>query len=387
MPELDPPRRLLMGSGPSAPETRVLRAMALPPLPADHPEYAALLDDLTCQLRDVFCARSANALVVPGASRSGIEAVLNSLVEPGDRVLVAVYGHFGELLCTLASRHGAAVERVDAEWGRSVDPAAVSAAVRKTRPKLVAVVHADTSTGILQPLDEIGRVCAEVGSLLVVDAVLSIGGCEVNVDGWGIDAVIGGLQKCLGGPPGLAPVAYSERAAEAMQARTTQPRSRYLDLRRLHRAWQRPAAAEMPTPMLYALREALRLIEEEGLPERWRRHAQAGASLRAGIRAMGLELFADQEHAVPTITLVRVPKGIGEAEVRAQLLDEHGVEIMAAFGPLRGKVWRIGTMGTNATLAAVLHVLAALEAVLSAQGMRLLRGAAVDAAAHDLGRR
>ena len=380
MGKLDPPRRLLMGSGPSNAEARVLRAMALPPLPSDHPECAALLDDLTCDLRKLFCASSAIALVVPGASRSGIEAILNSLVEPGDRVLVAVYGHFGELLCTLASRHGADVERIDAEWGHIVDPAAVSVALRKTRPKLVAVVHADTSTGMLQPLDEIGRACRDTGSLLVVDAVLSIGGCEVNVDVWGLDAVVGGMQKCLGGPPGLAPLVYSTRAAEAMAARTTPAYSRYLDLRRLHEAWQRPGESEMATPMLYALREALRRVDDEGSSARWQRHAQAAASLRAGLQAMGLELFGDRRHAVPMITLVRVPDGVDEAALRSQILDEHGVEIMAAFGPLRGKVWRIGTMGTNATLASVLQVLAALEAVLSRRGLSLPRGAGVDAA-------
>jgi (S)-ureidoglycine---glyoxylate transaminase len=380
MAKLDPPRRLLMGSGPSNAEARVLRAMARPPLPSHHPEYAAVLDDLTCDLRKVFCASSAIALVVPGASRSGIEAVLNSLVEPGDRVLVAVYGHFGELLCTLASRHGADVERVDAEWGHIVDPAAVSVALRKTRPKVVAVVHADTSTGTLQPLDEIGRACRDTGSLLVVDAVLSIGGCEVNVDAWGLDAVVGGMQKCLGGPPGLAPLVYSTRAAKAMAARTTPAYSRYLDLRRLHEAWQRPGESEMATPMLYALREALRRVDEEGSSARWQRHAQAAASLRTGLQAMGLELFGDRRHAVPMITLVKVPDGIDEAAVRAQMLEEHGVEIMAAFGPLRGKVWRIGTMGTNATLPMVLQVLAALEAVLSGRGFSLPRGAGVDAA-------
>jgi (S)-ureidoglycine---glyoxylate transaminase len=380
MGKLRPPRRLLMGSGPSDAEAGVLRAMALPPLPSDHPAYAALLDDLTCDLRKLFCASSAIALVVPGASRSGIEAVLNSLVEPGDRVLVAVYGHFGELLCTLASRHGADVERVDVEWGHIVDPAAVSLALREARPKVVAVVHADTSTGMLQPLDEIGRACREAGSLLVVDAVLSIGGCEVNVDAWGLDAVVGGMQKCLGAPPGLAPLAYSTRAAEAMAARTTPAHSRYLDLRRLHQAWQRPGEFEMATPMLYALREALRMVHEEGSSARWQRHARAAASLRAGLQAMGLELFGDRQHAVPMITLVRVPDGIDEAAARAQMLEEHGVEIMAAFGPLRGKVWRVGTMGSNATLPAVLQVLAALEAVLSRRGLSLARGAGVEAA-------
>ncbi len=330
---------------------------------------------ITCDLRELFCASASMPQIVPGASRSGIEAVLNSLIEPGDRVVVGVYGHFGELLCTLASRHGAEVVRVDAEWGQIVEPASMIQAIRAHRPKLAAIVHADTSTGIVQPLEDIGRACAESGTVLVVDAVLSIGGCEVNVDGWRIDAAIGGLQKCIGGPPGLAPTVLSSRALDAMRARKSRPRSRYLDLPRLL-----DASDEVPTPMIYALAEALKAIADEGLRNRWQRHLDASRHLRAGLLAMGVLLFADQQHRVPMITLVQVPDGLDEAEVRQQLLEQHGVEIMAAFGPLRGKVWRIGTMGVNASLPSVLQVLGALGTVLAARGVRVNRGAAVDAA-------
>jgi (S)-ureidoglycine-glyoxylate aminotransferase len=291
-----------------------------------------------------------------------------------------VYGHFGELLCTLAAKHGAQVERVDADWGRCVEPEALVAAVRRGPPKLVAVVHADTSTGILQPLEDLGRACQDEGSALLVDAVLSIGGCEVNMDGWGLAAVVGGMQKCLGGPPGLAPVVFSNGVAERLERLVGVPASDYLDLRRLARSWRDPRDGELPTPMLYALDAALAIVLEEGLEARWQRHVAAARALRAGIDAMGLERFGDARHAVPMITLVRVPDGVGEAEVRQQLLDEHGVEIMAAFGPLRGQVWRIGTMGTNARLASVLHVLSALEAVLLSRGVRLPRGEAVEVA-------
>jgi (S)-ureidoglycine-glyoxylate aminotransferase len=290
-------------------------------------------------------------------------------------VLVGVYGHFGELLCTLATRRGAQVERVDAAWGQCVEPDAMIARIKRRRPKLTAIVHADTSTGILQPLAEIGRACHEVGSLFVVDAVLSIGGCEVSVDDWSIDAAIGGMQKCLGGPPGLAPLTYSARVAQALARRTTACDSTYLDLRRLAHG-----PSELPMPMLYALREALRMIDEETLEARWRRHERASRALRHGLEAMGLELYSDPAHRAPMITLVQVPQGLDDAGVRQQLLDEHGVEIMAAFGPLRGQVWRIGTMGTNARQAAVLQALGALEAVLAARGMRVPRGAGVDAA-------
>ncbi|MGI9147588.1 MAG: pyridoxal-phosphate-dependent aminotransferase family protein [Chloroflexota bacterium] len=376
---LDPPRRLLMGSGPSNPEPRVLQALATPPIAPDDPAFGLLLDDVSALGQAVFQTTNVCTLAVPGASRAGIEAVLASTVEPGDSVLVGVYGHFGELLCTLAARHGAAVERVDAEWGTSLDSDQVAVRVRQRRPKVVALVHADTSTGILQPLAAIGRACAEVGSLFVVDAVLSLGGCEVAVDEWRVDAAIGGLQKCLGGPPGLAPITYSDRVRQVHR----RPDSTYLDLAQLEAIWverQGLETAAMSTSMLVAARESLRLVMDEGLVPRWERHRQASRAMRVGLRAMGLELFGDQASSVPMISLVRVPDAIDEAGVREQLLRQHGIEIMAAFGPLRGRVWRLGTMGTNARLASVLATLSALEAVLASRGFGLDRGAAVDAA-------
>ena len=378
---LDPPRRLLMGSGPSNPEPRVLQALATPPIAPDDPAFGRLLDDVSALARAVFQTRSACTLAVPGASRAGIEAVLASIITPGDAVLVGVYGHFGELLCTLATRHGGVVERVDAAWGTAVDPAELVARVRRRPPKLVAIVHADTSTGILQPLEAIGRACREAGALFMVDAVLSLGGCEVAVDACHIDAAVGGLQKCLGGPPGLAPVTYSSQAREVVQQGRSE--STYLDLARHEAVWverQGLDTAAMSTSMLVAAREALQMVIDEGLARRWERHRQASRALRAGLEAMGLGLFGERAHSVPMITLIRVPDGVDESGVREQLLREHGVEIMAAFGPLRGRVWRVGTMGTNARLPSVLAALSALEAVLASRGFGLSRGAAVDAA-------
>jgi len=372
-----------MGSGPSNPEPRVLQAMIAAPVAPDDPSFAALLDDVTELGRIVFRTNNRCVLFCPGASRAGIEAVLASVIEPEDRVLVGVYGHFGELLCTLATRHGARLARVDAEWGEPVDADDMVARIRRDRPKLVAIVHADTSTGILQPLGAIGAACGESGALLLVDAVLSIGGCRVEVDGWSLDATVGGLQKCLGGPPGLAPVTFSNRLEAMLAVRRGRPRTAYLDLRRLAAAWIERHdldASEMPTPMLLAAREALRMIVEEGLEARWQRHERASRALRAGLEAMGLERFGNRACSVPMITLVRVPDGVDDADVREQLLVEHGVEIMAAFGPLRGRVWRIGTMGTNACLPSVLAVLAGLEAMLASRGFRLPRGAGVEAA-------
>ncbi|HEY1294027.1 MAG TPA: alanine--glyoxylate aminotransferase family protein [Chloroflexota bacterium] len=382
---LDPPRRLLMGSGPSNAEVRVLQALAATPLPADDPAFEPVLHELADRLRLVFQASTDSAaLAVPGASRAGLEAVLASVIEPGDRVMVGVYGHFGELLCTLAARHGAQVERVEAEWGT---PVAANLLARRMReqgrqpPSLVAIVHADTSTGIVQPLEEIGAACRETGALLLVDAVLSIGGCEVAVDGWQIDAAVGGLQKCLGGPPGLALVTLSRRYLDALVVRHSPPQTAYLDLAQALHTWAAPhARTEMSTPMLMAAHEALGMVLDEALPARWRRHQRASQALRRGLDAMGLQRFGDAEHSVPMITLVQVPDGVDEAGVREQLLIEHGIEIMAAFGPLRGRVWRIGTMGTNAALPSVLAVLGGLEAVLASRGFAVVRGAAVDAA-------
>lgn len=365
-----------MGSGPSNAEPRVLQAMVTPSLSASNPAYATLTEEVGALLNRVFQAPSSHrGLPVPGASRSGLEAVINSVVEPGDRVIVGVYGHFGELLCTLAQRHGAVVERVDADWGQPVDPEAMAGAIRKHPPKLAAIVHADTSTGILQPIDAIGAACRETGALLLIDAVLSIGGCDVNVGTFNADAAVGGLQKCLGGPPGLALVTCSARLGAAMAARKSKPHSAYLDLARLS-----AASPERPTQMLFAAHEALRIVMDEGLDERWRRHETASRLLRAGLTAMGLERFGDPRHSVPMITLAKVPEGVDDAGVRQQLLEEHGIEIMAAFGPLRGRVWRIGTMGTNARLPSVLAMLSALEAVLASRHFQLERGAAVDAA-------
>jgi len=358
--------------------------MAAAPIGPDDPSYSGLLGDVSCLARAVFRTANACTLAVPGASRAGIEAVVASLVEPGERVLVGVYGHFGELLCSLAERHGATVERVEAaEWGRPVEPDDIVARVRHNPPSMVAIVHADTSTGILQPLEAVGNACRETGALFVVDAVLSLGGCRLDVDAWNVDAAIGGMQKCLGGPPGLAPLTCSDRALDVRARRATLPHSAYLDLARLKAIWVDRVgleAAALSTSMLLAAREALRMVVDEGLDARWARHLQASRALRAGLEAMGLELFGDPAHTVPMITLVRVPDGIDEVGVREQLLLQHGVEIMAAFGPLRGRLWRIGTMGTNARLPSVLNVLAALEAVLASRGLQLPRGAGVDAA-------
>ena len=386
--DLDPPTRLLCGSGPSNPEPRVLRALATPLIGQFDPAFTQIMDDVMALERLVFRTENRRSFPVSGSSRAGLEAVLASVIEPGDRVVVGNYGRFGDLFREIARRYGADVTSVDAEWGAIVEPERIVAELRTRRTKVVAIVHADTSTGILQPLADLGAACREHDALLVVDAVLSLGGCEVAVDDWRLDACIGGLQKCLGGPSGMAPLTYNDRVEATMRARRSPPATNYLDLLQLQAYWSadRLNHHTAPTSMVYALREALRIVHEEGLEARWARHRAANEALRAGLVAMGLELFADPAHRAPMITLVTVPAGVDEAAVRGLLLDDFGIEIMAAFGPLNGRVWRIGLMGYNARLECALAVLGALEQVLATQGFRAEPGVGLQAAlAHAKG--
>ena len=380
--ELDPPARLLLGSGPSNPEPRVLRAMATPLIGQFDPAFTRIMDDVMALSQLIFQTANQQSFPVSGSSRAGLEAVMASLIERGDRVVVGNYGRFGDLFCEIARRYGAEVESIDVAWGQIVEPDQIADALRRRPAKIVAIVHADTSTGILQPLAEIGHLCRQSDALLVVDAVLSLAGCQVSADDWELDACVAGLQKCLGGPAGMAPLTYNDRVATAMRARREPPRTNYLDLLQLQAYWgpERLNHHTAPTSMVYALREALRIAWTEGLDVRWDRHVAANEALRAGLAAMGLELFGDARHRAPMITLVQVPDGVGEAAVRAQLLADFEIEIMAAFGKLNGAVWRIGLMGYNARLENALAVLGALEQILPRHGFRVPAGAAARAA-------
>jgi (S)-ureidoglycine-glyoxylate aminotransferase len=380
--DLNPPYRLLLGSGPSNPEPRVLRALSTPLIGQFDPAFTGIMDEVMELSRLVFQTENRRAFPVSGSSRAGLEAAIASLIEPGDRVIVGNFGRFGDLFCELARRYGAELESIDVEWGQIVEPDEIVKRLKAKPAKVVAIVHADTSTGVLQPLAEVGAACRERDALLVVDAVLSLGGCKVDVDVWDLDVCIGGFQKCLGGPSGMAPLTYNARAEAAMHARRGPPSTNYLDLLQLQAYWgpDRLNHHTAPTSMVYALREALRIIHEEGLEARWARHRQANGALVAGLEAMGLHLFGDRRHKAPMITLVSVPDGVDEAGVRRQLLDEYGIEIMAAFGALNGKVWRIGLMGYNARLENALLVLGALERVLIGQGLKIEHGAGVEAA-------
>ena len=295
---------------------------------------------------------------------------------------MVVHGHYGARLAETARRYGAVVDTVEVPWGRVPEPDALARALRRSPAKLVAAVHADPSTGIVQPLPPLAAACREHGALLVVDAAASLGGCEVSVDAWGIDVCVGGLGGCLAGPVGLAPLAYGDAVEAALLSRTSPPHTSYLDLAALQDYWspdRRPHHAP-PSGLLYALREALRLLHAEGLERRWMRHRRVGGALAAGLVALGLRRFGDPDHQMPMLVVVEVPSGVVEARVRQQLAADYGVEIGAGQGALYGRVWRIGTLGYNARLENVLTLLAALEQVLGAHGHPIAPRAGPEAA-------
>ena len=382
--DLMPGARILLGPGPTMADPRVLRAMATPLLGQFDPEFTAIMNDVITLSRFVFQTENVRTFPVSGSGRAGMEAALVSLIEPGDRVVVGECGRFGLLLIEIAERCGADVVPVRGEWGRALDPEPIAAVLAQKRTKLVAVVHGETSTGVLQPLEEIARLAHAQDALVMADAVVTLGGAEVAVDRWGLDVATAGSQKCLSCPSGMAPVTYNARAEAVIRARSSKPRSNYLDLGQLADYW---SAARFnhhtaPTTMVYGLREALRVIHEEGLAARFARHRLHGDALRAGVAALGLTLFGKEApaHRLPFITPVIVPEGIDELRVRQRLLEHFGIEIGAAFGPLQGKIWRIGTMGYAAQRQNILLALAALEHVLRAEGWRTDPSAGVAAA-------
>ena len=384
--DLLPGPRVLMGPGPTMADPRVLRAMATPLLGQFDPDFTRIMNEVMALCRFAFQTDNAASFPVSGTGRAALEAAIVSLVEPGDRVVVGECGRFGLLLIEIAERCGAEVVAVRAEWGRAIDPGALAAALAAApRTRLVAVVHGETSTGVLQPLDDIAALCHEHEALLLADAVVTLGGAPVATDAWSVDVMVAGAQKCLSCPSGLSPLTYNEQAQAVLDRRAGKPRSNYLDLAQLRRYWS-PARFNhhtAPTSLVYGLREALRAVQEEGLAARWARHRLHGDALRAGLAALGLALFGGEPPArrLPMITPVLVPGGIDELRVRRELVADFGIEIGAAFGPLEGRIWRIGTMGYAAARANVLACLAGLEHVLRRQGWRAGPGAGVEAAA------
>lgn len=383
-PDLVPGPRILLGPGPSMADPRVLRALATPLLGQFDPEFTAIMTEVMELSRLAFRTANPRTFPVSGTGRAGLEAAIASVVEPGDRVVVGECGRFGLLLVEIAERCGAEVAVVRGEWGRVIEPDAIAAALAAGPTRLVAMVHGETSTGVLQPLAEIARLAHAHEALLMADCVVTLGGSPVEVDAWGLDLAVAGTQKCLSCPSGLAPVTFNARAEAAVRGRRGRVRSNYLDLGQLADYWSpgRFNHHTAPTAMVFGLREALRAVIEEGLEARFARHRLHGDALRAGITALGLHLFGKEapEHRLPFLTPVVVPEGVDELRVRRRLVEDFGIEIGAAFGPLQGRIWRIGTMGYSARRHNVLLGLAALESVLRREGLPVPAGAGVEAA-------
>jgi alanine-glyoxylate transaminase/serine-glyoxylate transaminase/serine-pyruvate transaminase len=383
---LNLPVRTLLGPGPSNVHPRVYRAMTTPVLGHMDPKFLEVMDEMMELLRFVFQTRNTITLAIPGTGSAGMEAALVNLIEPGDGVVIGVNGYFGERLCDMAARHGAEVRRVEAPWGQIIEPDLIERALAGRRAKLVAIVHAETSTGVLQPIKPVAEACQRHGALLVVDAVTSLGGSPVPADEWGADVCFSCTQKGLSCPPGLAPITVSDRAVKTAGSRRSPIQSWYLDLNLITKYWgsDRVYHHTAPITMLYALAEALRLVREEGLEARWRRHQTLSNALAAGLKALGLPILAPESHRAPTLTVARIPEGIKDIEVRKGLLTEHSLEIGGGLGGLKGQVWRIGLMGESCTRANILLLLSALESALARQGWRREKGAGVLAALEAL---
>jgi len=380
---LEPPPRILLGPGPSAVNPRVLRALSMPLVGHLDPVFLRIMDDTKRLLQFVFQTRNELTIPISGTGSAGMEACLVNLLEPGDEAVVCINGVFGTRMSDIVERCGARPVKVEAPWGRVIDPADLAAALKRcARPKLVAIVHAETSTGAWQPLEDIGALAHAAGTLFVVDTVTSLGGCPVRVDDWGIDACYSGTQKCLSCPPGLSPITFGPRAVEVLRHRKSKVQSWYLDLTMIEKYWgaDRIYHHTAPISMNYALYEALRLVEEEGLEARWSRHERNHHALKAGLAAIGLTIASQENHQLWTLNSVRIPDGVDDARVRTALLDEFNIEIGGGLGALKGKTWRIGLMGDSSTAANVLLVLSALERVLPRCGYAVTAGAAVAAA-------
>jgi alanine-glyoxylate transaminase/serine-glyoxylate transaminase/serine-pyruvate transaminase len=382
--ELNPPSRLLLGPGPSMVHPRVLRAMSTPLLGHLDPAFLGIMNDVQSMLRGVLRTSNPFTIAVSGTGSAGMDAALLNLLEPGDTAVVCVGGVFGTRMADIVERAGAKLVRIDVPWGEVVPHERIAEALARHAPvKLVALVHAETSTGAWQPVEGLGKLCHDHGALLVLDTVTSLGGVPVELDAWGVDACYSGTQKCLSCPPGIAPLSLSPRALEAVRKRKEKCRSWYLDLSMIADYWadgKRAYHHTAPITMVYAVREALRIVLEEGLEARFARHALHSAALMAGLAALGCEPQAAAGHRLPTLNCVRTPAGVDEAPIRKALLQEHSIEIGGGLGPLAGKVWRVGLMGESARQENVVAVLAALEQQLRKVGRGPNPGASVAAA-------
>jgi alanine-glyoxylate transaminase/serine-glyoxylate transaminase/serine-pyruvate transaminase len=371
-----------MGPGPSDVDPRVLEAMSRPTIGHLDPAFIDVLNEIRELLQNTFLTGNEMTFAVSGTGSAGMETCVVNLIEPGDSMLVCVNGVFGSRMADVAERCGADVATVEAEWGKAFDPGQIAEALKKKPAKVVGIVHAETSTGVCQPLEEISRIVHDNDAFLLADAVTSLGGMNVDVDGWGIDACYSGTQKCLSCPPGLAPVTFSDAALSTIENRRTKVRSWYLDVSMIRRYWssERFYHHTAPINMNYALLEGLRMIREEGLQRRWARHLANHKVLRAGLAAIGIEYLPEPGYELPMLNAVSIPDGVDDTAVRKQLLSEFNIEIGGGLGAFKAKAWRIGLMGSTSTLSNVMLFLSALEKCLADQGVKFERGASIAAA-------
>ena len=385
--EFSPPQRILLGPGPSSVHPRVLQAMTLPLLGHLDPQFFRVMDDVCEMLRQVY--RTENFMTVPLSSTGtgAMEAACVNLLEPGDAIIICRNGFFGDRLADIAQRCGAQTIVLDFEWGQPVAlPALADALEQHANVKAVGVVHGETSTGILTPLPEIVNLAHRHNALIVVDAVTSLGGHDLRMDEWDLDVCYSGTQKCLGAPPGLAPISFGPRAMQVINRRATPVQSFYFNLKDLESYWNQTRAYHHTTPisMTYALRESLRMLLEEGIENRIRRHARVAAALRAGLEAMGIGLLAAAGYRLNPLTTALIPEGIADATVRQRLLADYNIEIGGGLGQVRGRAWRIGLMGESAKETNVFALLSALEQILPTLGYEVASGASLSAAQRAL---
>ena len=376
------PLRKLMGPGPLDIHPRVYRALTSPVIGHMDPAYLKTLEQIGEGLRSVFQTQNEVTHAAPGTGTSGMEACVANLMEPGDPVLVCVHGYFGDRIRQMAERQEADITVIEGEWGRPTDPEKVAKALKAKAYKVITLVHAETSTGVLQPMEEIVRLAKEHGVMILLDTVTSLGGVEIKTDKWGLDAAYSCSQKCIGAPSGLAPVTFSERAIQAAKSRKHPIRSWYLDITLLDQYWGASKVYHhtSSSTLNYALLEALLLIEEEGLQNRFERHLKNHRALVAGVETMGLKMLVKPENRLPTLNTIRVPDGVDEAKVRGYLLETFNLEIGAGLGALKGQVWRVGLMGYSSSAENVLFFLSAISRALAIQGFKTDLSAGLEAA-------
>lgn len=364
---LNPPHRILMGPGPSNVHDSVMEALSKPVVGHLDPVFLSIMEEVQEMLRQVFLTTNHLTIPISGTGSAGMEAALVNAIEDGDHVLVCISGVFGQRMCDIVERCGGILKKVETEWGTPIDPEQVRTALADFPAKIVAIVHAETSTGVLQPLEDISKIVHEKDALLLVDAVTSLGGAPLKIDEWGIDICYSGTQKCLSCPPGLAPITFGPRALEKINKRSSKVQSWYLDMTMVQKYWgpDRVYHHTAPISMIYALREALRIVVEEGLANRWERHLIYHRSLVEGLEKLGLQMLVDPSYRTPMLNSVVIPSGADDAVIRKRLLEEYNTEIGSGLGPLKGKIWRIGLMGHSCTQENVNHILSALKSLLS----------------------